>query len=119
MNLQEERYCIDDIEREQYVSQRVLEQDICFKVYCRGRLVLTVQHKKDISKTKVEVFEENVIHNIPAEDVQWKDISRFLCSRINYPEQVVPIHAIKKNAGRMVGDDMYIRFLARISACRK
>jgi hypothetical protein len=47
---------------------------------------------------------------MPEENIAWKDISRFLCSRVNRCEAIVPLEEIKQRKARMATDYMYIKF---------
>lgn len=93
--------------------QKVLEQDVHFKVYNWGRHVATVKYVKETQKTDVQLFEKNAIPCFPEENIEWKDISRFLCTRINYRGAIVPLEDIKKQNGKMVGDHMRLKFYVR------
>ena len=93
--------------------QKVLEQDVHFKVYNRGKHVMTVRYVKATQKTDVEIIDKNAVPCMPDENIEWKDISRFLCSRINWREPIVPLEEIKQRKGRMETDFMYIKFYVR------
>lgn len=93
--------------------QKVLEQDVHFKVYNRGNPVMIVKYVKTTQKADVEFIDKNAIPCMPEENIEWKDISRFLCSRINWRDPIVPLEEIKQRKGRMATDYMYIKFYVR------
>ena len=93
--------------------QKVLETDVHFKVYNRGKHVATVKYVKETQKADVQIFEKNAIPCFPEENIGWRDISRFLCSRINYRGAIVPLEDIKRQNGKMVGDSIRLKFYVR------
>lgn len=93
--------------------QSVLEQDVHFKVYNRGKPVMTVRYVKATQKADVAFVDKNAIPCMPEENIKWKDISRFLCSRINYRGPIVPLEEIKQRGGRLETDYMYIKIYVR------
>ena len=93
--------------------QKVLEQDVHFKVYNRGKHVMTVKYVKETQKADVEIIDKNAVPCMPDENIAWKDISKFLCSRINWHGPIVPLEEIKQKRGRMATDYMYIKFYVR------
>ena len=98
---------------EVFEDQRVEEQDIHFKVYNRGQPVMIVRYVKATQTADVEFIDKNAVPCMPEKNIEWKDISRFLCSRINWHEQIVPLEEIKQRKGRMATDYMYIKFYVR------
>lgn len=96
-----------------FENQRVEEQDVHFKVYNRGKPVMIVRYVKATQKADAEFIDKNAIPCMPEENIEWKDISRFLCSRINWREPIVPLEEIKQRKGRMATDYMYIKFYVR------
>ena len=94
-------------------NQRVEEQDVHFKVYNRGQHVMTVKYVESTHTANVDFMDKRAVPCMPEENVEWKDISRFLCSRIDWGEPIVPLEEIKKRKGRMVTDYMYVKFYAR------
>ena len=96
-----------------YEAQKVEEQDVYFKVYNRGKHVMTVKYAEGTHTADVDLIVKNAIPCMPEENIEWKDISRFLCSRINWHEPIVPLEEIKKRKGRMATDYMYIKFCDR------
>lgn len=94
-------------------DQRVEEQDVHFKVYNRGRHVMTVMYVVATRAVDVDFIDKRAIPCMPEENIEWKDISRFLCTRINWREPIVPLEEIKKRKGRMATDYMYIKFYVR------
>ena len=95
-----------------FEDQRVEEQDVHFKVYNRGKPVMIVKYVKATQKADVEIIDKNAVPCMPDENIEWKDISRFLCSRINWRGPIVPLEEIKQQKGRMATDYMYIKFYA-------
>ena len=96
-----------------FVNQRVEEQDVHFKVYNRGKPVMIVRYVKATQAADVEFIDKNAVPCMPDENIEWKDISRFLCSRINWCEPIVPLEEIKRRNGRMATDYTYIKFYIR------
>ena len=68
---------------------------------------------KAVSKADVVFIDKSAIPCMPEENTEWKDISRFLCSRINWREPIIPLEEIKQRKGRMATDYMYIKFYVR------
>lgn len=94
-------------------DQRVEEQDVHFKVYNRGQHVMTVKYVVAAHTADVDFIDKKAIPCMPEENIEWKDISRFLCTRINWREPIVPLEEIKKRKGRMATDYMHIKFYVR------
>ena len=93
--------------------QKVLEQDVYFKVYNRGQPIMVVKYVKATQRAEAEFIDKNLIPCMPEKNIEWKDISRFLCSRINWREPIIPLEKIKQNEGRMATDNMHIKFYIR------